>query len=381
LSHLFNNYGRNEKIEFVKGEDVYLYDTDNNQYLDFTSGIGVANLGYSFEAQKTAIKTQVDQLIHIPNLYHSSIQEEVAELVGGDDYVGLFVNSGTEANEAAIKFARLKTGKPEIITFKNGFHGRTYGSMSATAQEKIQKGFAPLVPGFKYAEFNDIDSVKALISPETAAIMLEMIQGEGGVLPANQAFITALAQLAEENNILLIVDEVQTGIGRTGKKFAFEHFDIQPDVFTLAKGLSNGVPVGAVFAKTAYASVFAPGTHGSTFGGNFIAMASAKAVLTHMTPAFLDEVAQKGQFAFDYLQEHLNQEPNIAKIQGIGLMIGIQLKNANQIPMIMQKLQDDGLLILRAGKDVIRLLPPLVMTQTQLEIGLEKIVKVVKEVG
>lgn len=381
MSYLFNNYGRNEKIEFVKGEDVYLYDTEGNQYLDFTSGIGVANLGYSFEAQKSAIKAQVDQLIHIPNLYHSSIQEEVAKLVGGDDYVGLFVNSGTEANEAAIKFARLKTGKPEIITFKNGFHGRTYGSMSATAQEKIQKGFAPLVPGFKYAEFNNIESVKSLISSETSAIMLEIIQGEGGVLPVEPDFIVGLAQLAKDNDLLLIVDEVQTGIGRTGKKFAFENFGIQPDVFTLAKGLANGVPVGAVFAKTEYSSVFAPGTHGSTFGGNPLAMASAKSVLTHLTDDFLVDVADKGQFVFSYLNQYLSEEPNIVKIQGIGLMVGIELKEAKQIPTIMQKLQNDGLLVLRAGSNVIRLLPPLVMTQEQLKIGLEKIVKVVKEVG
>ncbi|MBS7576360.1 MULTISPECIES: acetylornithine transaminase [unclassified Enterococcus] len=381
MSHLFNNYGRNEKIEFVKGEDVYLYDADNNQYLDFTSGIGVTNLGYSFEAQKSAIKAQVDQLIHIPNLYHSSLQEAVAELVGGEAYVGLFVNSGTEANEAAIKFARLKTGKPEIITFKNGFHGRTYGSMSATAQEKIQKGFAPLVPGFRYADFNDIDSVKALISSDTAAIMLELIQGEGGVLPVDKAFITELSQLAKTNDILLMIDEVQTGIGRTGKKFAFENFEIQPDVFTLAKGLANGLPVGAFFAKAEYRSVFAPGTHGSTFGGNPVAMASAKTVLEYLTPDFLAEVTRKGQFVFDYLKENLKQVPNVVKIQGIGLMVGIQLLDSAQIATIMQELQTDGVLVLRAGKDVLRLLPPLVMSQAQLELGLEKIVKALKEVA
>lgn len=379
MSHLFNNYGRNENIEFVKGEDVYLFDSEGKKYLDFTSGIGVSNLGYSFEAGKKAITKQLDLLAHIPNLYHSSIQEEVAQLIGGDDYVGLFVNSGAEANEAAIKFARLKTGKTELITFKDSFHGRTYGAMSATAQDKIQKGFAPLVPGFKYAEYNNIESVKALISEDTAAIMLELIQGEGGVLPAEKSFITALVELAKSKDILIIADEVQTGNGRTGKKFAYEHYNFQPDVFTTAKGLANGVPVGAIFAKKEYAEVFAPGTHGSTFGGNPLAMASAKAVLNALTPDFLDTVSSKGQFVLDYLTQALANEDSIEKVQGIGLMLGIKLKYSDKIPVIMQKLQSEGVLVLRAGVNVVRLLPPLVMTKKQLEFGLEKIVAVLKE--
>ncbi|MDR1568065.1 MAG: acetylornithine/succinylornithine family transaminase [Streptococcaceae bacterium] len=378
MSHLFNNYGRST-IEFVRGEDVYLFDTNGDKYLDLTSGIGVTNFGYSFQAAKDAIKSQAETLIHIPNLYQNSLQEEVAKLIGGDDYIGLFVNSGAEANEAAIKFARLKTGKSEIITFKNSFHGRTYGAMSATGQEKIQKGFAPLVPGFKYAEFNQLETVKALVTEDTAAIMLEIIQGEGGVLPAEVLFITALAEFASAKGILLIIDEVQTGIARTGRRFAFEHFGIKPDVFTLAKGLANGVPVGAMFAKREYADVLGPGTHGSTFGGNKLAMVSAKAVLEGLTAECLAHITKMGEFATTYLRLQLTGNELVEKIQGIGLMQGIVLTKSELVADIIEQLQAEKILVLRAGDNVIRLLPPLIITQEQLAYGLAKIVEILNK--
>ena len=231
MTKLFSNYKR-AAIDFASAQGNYLTDTDGKTYLDFSSGIGVTNLGYHPHVNQ-ALTDQVGKILHQPNLYHNQLQEDVANLLIGDkDYLAFFCNSGAEANEAAIKIARKASGKQEIITFQNSFHGRTFGSMSATGQDKIKQGFGEGVPHFSYAIFNDIDSVKSLANEATAAIMLELVQGESGVQPADQDFVKALSDFCKETGIYLIVDEVQTGIGRTGKLYAYEHYDLEPDIFT-----------------------------------------------------------------------------------------------------------------------------------------------------
>ena len=311
MTKLFSNYKR-AAIDFASAHGNYLTDTTGKTYLDFSSGIGVTNLGYHPHVNQ-ALTEQVGKILHQPNLYDNQLQEDVAGLLIGDkDYLAFFCNSGAEANEAAIKIARKASGKQEIITFQNSFHGRTFGSMSATGQDKIKQGFGEGVPHFNYAIFNDIDSVKALANKETAAIMLELVQGESGVQPADKDFVKALSEYCQETGIYLIVDEVQTGIGRTGKLYAYEHYGIEPDIFTLAKGLANGVPVGAMLAKSSLGEAFSYGSHGSTFGGNKLAMAAAKATLEVMlAPGFLDTALESGNKLQAKLQTALSDKETV----------------------------------------------------------------------
>lgn len=368
MSKLFQNYKR-AAIEFVKAQGNYLFDADGKKYLDFSTGIGVTNLGFHPQVKK-ALEAQAERIWHSPNLYQNSLQEEVAEkLIGNRDYLAFFCNSGAEANEAAIKIARKATGKQEIITFKDSFHGRTFGSMSATGQDKIKEGFGEGVPHFHYAVFNDLDSVKKLVNTQTAAVMLELVQGESGVLPAKQDFVTALADYCQENDLLLIIDEVQTGMGRTGKLYSFEHYGIEPDIFTLAKGLANGVPVGAMLAKAQLGSAFGPGSHGSTFGGNKLAMAASSAVLDIMTQAgFLEQAWENGNYLQDQLKKALANNLKVTQVRGLGYMIGIET-TANLADLV-QTARDKGLIVLTAGTNVIRLLPPLTLTKEELDQGL-----------
>ncbi|WP_019786805.1 acetylornithine transaminase, partial [Streptococcus sobrinus] len=324
MTKLFSNYKRAD-IEFVKAQGNELIDSQGKHYLDFSTGIGVTNLGFHPQV-KAALENQVQQIWHSPNLYQNSLQEEVAQkLIGDYDYLAFFCNSGAEANEAAIKIARKSSGKQGIITFENSFHGRTFGSMSATGQDKIKTGFGDAVPHFTYAKFNNLASVKALANEETAAVMLEMVQGESGVLPADQGFVQDLAVFCQEKGIYLIVDEVQTGMGRTGKLFSFEHYGIVPDIVTLAKGLANGVPVGAMLAKSALSPAFSYGSHGSTFGGNKLTMSASSAVLDVMiAPGFLEQAWENGNYLQDQLKKALGDNPKVSDIRGLGYMIGIQ---------------------------------------------------------
>ena len=360
MSKLFQNYKRTE-LEFVKAEGTYLFDQDGQKYLDFSSGIGVTNLGFHPQI-KAALAQQVDAIWHSPNLYQSSLQEEVAEkLIGTYDYLAFFCNSGAEANEAAIKLARKATGKQEIISFIDSFHGRTFGAMSATGQDKIKEGFGDLVPHFSYATYNDLDSVKALVTNETAAVMLELVQGESGVLPAQSDFVKGLAAFCQEKGILLIVDEVQTGMGRTGKLFAFEHYGILPDIVSLAKGLANGVPAGAILGRSQLGSAFSYGSHGSTFGGNKLAMAAASASLDLLkADGFLAAVQERGQLLLTELREALHDKKSVQDIRGLGYMIGIE--TTGDLPDLVAKARAKGLIVLTAGTNVIRLLPPLIIT-------------------
>lgn len=341
MTKLFSNYKRSA-IDFASAQGNYLTDTDGKTYLDFSSGIGVTNLGYHPHVNQD-LTEQVGKILHQPNLYHNQLQEDVADLLIGDkDYLAFFCNSGAEANEAAIKIARKASGKQEIITFQNSFHGRTFGSMSATGQDKIKQGFGEGVPHFSYAIFNDIDSVKALTSEETAAIMLELVQGESGVQPADKDFVKALSDFCKETGIYLIVDEVQTGIGRTGKLFAYEHYDIEPDIFTLAKGLANGVPVGAMLAKSSLGTAFSYGSHGSTFGGNKLAMAAAKATLEVMlAPGFLDTALENGNKLQAQLQAALSDKETVTTVRGLGYMIGIE--TTGNLGELVKAARDKGL--------------------------------------
>jgi acetylornithine aminotransferase/acetylornithine/N-succinyldiaminopimelate aminotransferase len=378
--YLFPNYARLH-ISFVKGEGCYLYDEDGKKYLDMLSGIAVNQLGYSHPKLAESICRQAKEIIHISNLFYIKPQYEVAKILVenscGDKV--FFCNSGAEANEALIKLIRKyfydkKENRYEIITFEGSFHGRTLATITATAQPKYQEGFQPLPEGFKYAKFNDIDSVKQLINDKTAAVLIELIQGEGGVNPADKEFIKELYSICRENGILFTVDEVQTGIGRTGKLFAYQHYDIEPDIISLAKGLGGGVPIGAIIAKDEIAKSFVPGTHASTFGGNYLATAAAKVVLEEiLSDGFLDKVIENGE----YLKERLKTFGY--PVKGLGLMIGVDLPEEISAKEIMKKALENGLIIGTAGKNTLRFVPPLIIQKDDIDLAVNILEKVLGE--
>lgn len=378
MTYLFENYKRSP-IEFVKAEDSYLIDSEGKTYLDFSSGIGVTNLGFHPQVQQ-ALFQQAGRIWHSPNLYLSSLQEQVAqELVGSYDYLAFFCNSGAEANEAAIKLARKATGKQGIITFQQSFHGRTFGAMAATGQDKIKEGFGDGVPHFSYAVYNDLASVEKLVNQDTAAVMLELVQGESGVRPAEAAFVKDLADFCQREEILLIVDEVQTGMGRTGQLYSFEHYGIIPDIVTLAKGLANGLPAGALLGKSSLAPAFGPGSHGSTFGGNKLAMAAALETLHIMKEAgFLEEVRSKSAILMEQLQLAFQDYPKVSAVRGLGMMIGIE--TSASLSKIVEAARQKGLIILTAGENVIRLLPPLTISRDEIQQGIAILKEVFSQV-
>ena len=378
MTYLFENYKR-APIEFVKAEGSYLIDNEGKAYLDFSSGIGVTNLGFHPQVQQALIQ-QAGRIWHSPNLYLSSLQEQVAqELAGSYDYLAFFCNSGAEANEAAIKLARKATGKQGIITFQQSFHGRTFGAMAATGQDKIKEGFGEGVPHFSYAVYNDLASVEKLVNQDTAAVMLELVQGESGVRPAEAAFVKNLADFCQQEGILLIVDEVQTGMGRTGQLYSFEHYGIIPDIVTLAKGLANGLPAGALLGKSRLASALGPGSHGSTFGGNKLAMAAALETLHIMKEmGFLEEVRSKSAILLEQLQLAFQDHPKISAVRGLGMMIGIE--TSASLSKIVEAARQKGLIILTAGENVIRLLPPLTISREEIQQGITVLKEVFSEV-
>ena len=377
MTYLFENYKR-APIEFVKAEGSYLIDSEGKVYLDFSSGIGVTNLGFHPQVQQ-ALLQQAGRIWHSPNLYLSSLQEQVAqELAGSYDYLAFFCNSGAEANEAAIKLARKATGKQGFITFQQSFHGRTFGAMAATGQDKIKEGFGDGVPHFSYAVYNDLASVEKLVNQDTAAVMLELVQGESGVRPAEAAFVKDLADVCQQEGILLIVDEVQTGMGRTGQLYSFEHYGIIPDIVTLAKGLANGLPVGALLGKSSLAPAFGPGSHGSTFGGNKLAMAAALETLHIMKEAgFMEEVRSKSAILLEQLQLAFQDHPKISAVRGLGMMIGIE--TSASLSKIVEAARQKGLIILTAGENVIRLLPPLTISREEIQQGIAVLKEVFSE--
>lgn len=366
MSAILPTYARfNLAVSEASGSIVK--DTNNKEYIDFGSGIGVNNLGHRHPAVHEAVAEQLEKYWHVSNLYTNPIQEEVAALLKDSSGKHVFFsNSGAEANEAAIKLARKATGKNKILSFKQSFHGRTFATMSATGQSKIKDGFGTMLHEFVYLPFNDVNALKEAIDQDTAAIMLEVIQGEGGVIPADPAFINEVEDICNNNDILLMVDEIQTGIGRTGKLYGYEHYQINPDIITLAKGLGNGLPVGAMVANDELKDFFGPGSHGSTFGGNPLAMAASKAVLNIVNQAdFLQAVEAKGSYLIDQLKEKIGKLPIVKDVRGLGLMVGIEYKT--EVLPIVQSLLDKGILVLNAGPHVIRLLPPLTCTEEEID--------------
>lgn len=378
MTYLFENYKR-APIEFVKAEGSYLIDSEGKAYLDFSSGIGVTNLGFHPQIQQALIQ-QAGRIWHSPNLYLSSLQEQVAqELAGSYDYLAFFCNSGAEANEAAIKLARKATCKQGIITFQQSFHGRTFGAMAATGQDKIKEGFGDGVPHFSYAVYNDLAGVEDLVNQDTAAVMLELVQGESGVRPAEAAFVKDLADFCQQEGLLLIVDEVQTGMGRTGQLYSFEHYGIVPDIVTLAKGLANGLPAGALLGKSSLAPAFGPGSHGSTFGGNKLAMAAALETLHIMKETgFMEEVRSKSAILLEQLQLAFQDHPNISAVRGLGMMIGIE--TSASLSRLVEAARQKGLIILTAGENVIRLLPPLTISREEIQQGIAVLKEVFSEI-
>lgn len=379
MEHVFPTYAQ-YPMEIVSGHDWHLVDSHHKSYLDFTSGIGVCSFGYSNDWIEQSVINQLGKVWHTSNLYPSSLQDEVAASLCPAGMLAFFCNSGTEANEAAFKLARKATGKGKVLAFNNGFHGRTYGSMSLTGNPDIQTGFKPLVPEVSFADYNDPQALDA-INEGLAAVILEVIQGEGGVVNGNGEWLQKVAAKCHDQGVLLIIDEVQTGIGRTGMKFAFQHYDLDPDIITCAKALGNGLPIGAMLGKKELAKAFGPGSHGTTFGGNKIALASAKAVLEQLTPKFLAEVQEKSQAVFAAIHKQISPLTVVDSVSGLGLMIGIHLSAAVKVEDVIGQLQENGLLTLSAKHNTLRLLPPLVMSEADLLAGIDQIAAVLAKVA
>lgn len=374
MSYLFSNYAR-RPVHLVHGKGTIVTDDTGKEYLDFTSGIAVLSLGHAHPAIVKAIQIQSEKLWHTSNLFESPEQEKLAETLIKDTHFAhaFFCNSGAESNEAAIKLARKHTGKHVIITFEKSFHGRTFGAMSATGQDKVRQGFGPLLETFRTVPFNDITALEAVIDDEVAAIMLEVIQGEGGVNQATPAFAQVIADICETKGILLIIDEVQTGIARTGTRYAYEQTVLKPDIMTLAKGLGGGFPIGAMLGTSALHDSFGPGTHGTTFGGNPLAVAVAQTVLDNVFPKeFLTTVNEKSNYLMDKLQEAFPKY----QIVGSGLLLGIVCP-VEVAPYIAQA-EQAGLLLVAAGPNVIRLLPPLTVTTEEINQAITTLIQILK---
>lgn len=377
--YYMKTFGARTPVCFEYGKGMMLYDPQGRQYRDFLGGIAVNALGYGHPALVEAVRSQAEKLIHCSNLYYIESQAKLAEVLVENSCADriFFANSGAEANEGAIKLARIyfkKKGMPErfgIITLKNSFHGRTLTTVAATGQEKYQKPYAPLIPGFKHVAINDLAALKSAIDNETCAVMMELVQGESGVHPLDTDYVKAVREICDEKGLLLIFDEIQTGMGRTGKLFAYEHYGVEPDIFTLAKALAGGIPIGALCAKESVAQAFAPGDHGSTFGGNPLACAAGLAVMQTMLADKLSEHAEK---MGNYLKEELlimKQKHNIIKdVRGLGLMIGIELAKDKAIE-VKNMLFEKGFLVGSVGAGVIRLLPPLVIAKDDIDIFIE----------
>lgn len=373
-------------IAFDHGKGVYLWDTNGKKYLDFVAGIAVNSLGYANERLVKAISEQAGKLIHVSNLYYTKPQIELAEkLVKYSDFDKVFFcNSGAEANEAALKLCRkyaVMKNKPgrEIITMEHSFHGRTYGAVTATGQDKYHKGLDPLLPDIKYAVYNDFESVKNAVNDNTCAIMMEPVQGEGGVIPAKKEFLEKVRELCDENDILLVFDEVQTGVGRSGCLFCYQKYGVVPDIATLAKGLAGGVPIGAMLTKDSVAEAFKPGDHASTFGGNPLATAAGNVVMDEiMEGGILENVNECGKYLTECLNALKAKHKNIIDVRGIGLIQGIEL----DVPVadVVKKSIDGGLLLVGAGANVIRFVPSLIIKKSEIDEAMSILDKALTEV-
>jgi predicted acetylornithine/succinylornithine family transaminase len=380
--YVAKNYGR-YPIGLVRGKGMVVWDASGKKYIDFVAGLAVDNLGHCPPTVVNAIRKQAGKLLHVSNLYHiepqSQLAAELTRLTFANKF--FFCNSGTEANEAAIKLARrwfYDNGQPkrfEIITMNDSFHGRTMASLSATAQKKIHAGFKPLLPGFKYVPFNDITALKKALTKKTCAVLIEPIQGEGGVNPAQKTYLKTLRKICNEKGILLIFDEIQTGFGRTGPLFAYERYKIKPDIITLAKALGGGIAIGAMGSTNKIIQSFSPGTHGATFGGNPLACAASLASLkTLTTKGFLQRASSQGDYflkQLNYLKENFSI---IREVRGAGLMLAIELNQPGA--KIVTDCMKEGLLINCIQQNTIRFLPPLIITRKEIDLLIKTLSKI-----
>ncbi len=373
--YLMPTYAPSIVISKAKGSRVY--DADGKQYYDFTSGIGCHNVGHCTEGVVKAIQDQAAMLTHCSNLFVNEPQVKLAKKLVEISGLGgkvFFCNSGAEANEAAIKLARkwgsANGGRYEVITMRNGFHGRTLATVAATGQDWCQAGFEPLPVGFAYADFNDLESVKAALTDKTVAIMLEAVQGEGGVTPATPEFMAGVRALCDEKNLLMICDEVQCGMGRTGMWWGWQNFGVKPDLFTCAKSIADGVPMGALVSNAKFADVFQAGNHASTFGGNALACAASLATIKIIEDEkLLDAAKSKGEMLKAALQAFAEKYDQVLDVRGLGLMLGMVVDGDPKV--VVEAFRDMGVLALTAGGNVVRFLPTLSMTEARLEEAVE----------
>ncbi|MGE5389765.1 MAG: aspartate aminotransferase family protein [Deltaproteobacteria bacterium] len=382
--YVMNTYGR-YSLALVKGQGCKVWDADGKEYLDFVGGIAVCGLGHAHPELVKVLQEQSQKLWHVSNLYWIEPQVELAEKLcqatGMDK--AFFANSGAEVNEGAIKLARkyfYRKGQDryEIIAMKNSFHGRTLATLSVTGQTKYQEGYAPLLPGVKFAEINNLDSVASLITDKTAAVIVEPVQAEGGVNPSTTEFLQGLRKLCNEKGILLIFDEVQCGMGRTGKAMAYQHYGIKPDIVTLAKALAGGFPIGALLATEEAVTGFAPGDHASTFGGNPLACAVAcKSVELLTEPAFLQNVVDTGEYLKEKLQEIVDTEASAKEVRGLGLLIGVEFDT--EVKDLVNLCIANGLLVISAGPNVLRMVPPLNINKADVDAAVEILQKALEQ--
>lgn len=383
--YVMHTYGR-LPIDLIEGFGSTLIDSSGKEYTDFLAGIAVNNLGYSNEAVKEAAIQQAQALFHTSNLFHIESQADLAELLCQHSFAekAFFCNSGAEANEGAIKLARKRAYKKygpqknEVVAMKGSFHGRTLATLNVTDNSHYREGYGPHPTGFIFTPFNDVTVFEQAIGEQTAAVILEPVQGEGGVHPVDLAFLQKVQQLTEKYDCALIFDEVQTGIGRTGKLFAHEHYGIEPDIMTLAKALGNGVPIGAVLAKGDYAETFAPGDHGTTFGGNPFVTAVAKAVVTEVVNKNISQQAAETGAYFKEKLTQMKQEIDVVKeVRGIGLLLGMELT----IPGagIVQEMLEKGFIINCTQGNVLRFIPPLIITQAEIDQMIEALTSVIQQ--
>ncbi|HNY49990.1 MAG TPA: acetylornithine transaminase [Smithella sp.] len=382
--NIMNTY-RRFPVVLVKGSGARVWDINGKEYLDFVAGIAVCSLGHSHPQVIDAVKEQLEKLTHVSNLYYTEPQAQLAKLLVDHSFADkvFFCNSGAEANEAAIKLARkyahenMGPDKFELITMKDSFHGRTMATITATGQEKFQFGFTPLLAGFQYVPFNDLQVLEAAIGDQTCGVMLEPIQGEGGVNIPDDHYLASVREICDRHGILLIVDEVQTGVGRTGKLFAYEYSGIKPDIMTLAKALGNGLPVGAMLATDKIAKAFVPGNHASTFGGNPLAMAAATSVIkTIFNNGILNHCVKTGDYFLSALKKLQQKHKIIREVRGRGLMLAAQL-DIEASDIIKECLQK-GLLINSTGGKTIRFVPPLIITTQDVDQAIQVLDKVME---
>ena len=375
-AHVLHTYNRNMVV--TRGEGPYIWDGEGNKYLDFTSGISVCNLGHCHPRLTKVIAEQAAKLVHCSNYYINEYTPVLAQKIAEHSFGGrcFFGNSGAEANEGMIKFARkwgwLNGGRNEIICMDNSFHGRTLGTLAATGRTKYREGFGPDMQGFSFANLNDLDSVKKLITDKTVAVMLEPVQGEGGVLPVTRDFICGVRKLCDENNLLLLLDEVQCGMARTGTYFAYERFGVKPDAMTIAKAIANGLPMGVFEVRQEYGDVLQPGNHGTTFGGNPLISAVACEMFNIMQEEnIIDNVRNQSWRFFNELNGLRKKFDFVRDVRGYGLMIGVELDTKERLSKVTAACKAKGLLVLTAGESVLRLMPPLNITADKIDAGLE----------